>query len=140
MATKELTYLDLLGLEDQSPYRLMERVQQGLPFSAFENLQSATKLSAAQLGQSIVLKPSSRARNKQKGQLTADQSERLVRLAHLLKAALELFEGDRDATLRWMETPRAALDGKTPFQMATSEIGAREVEKLIMRLEYGVFG
>lgn len=62
-----------------------------------------------------------------------------MRLARLTEAAIELFEGDTEAAQGWMKAPRAVLGGKTPLEMAATEIGAREVENLILRLEDGVF-
>ena len=53
--------------------------------------------------------------------------------------ALELFEGDSQAAERWLSSPRAALGGATPLELAKTEAGAREVEALIGRLEHGVF-
>jgi len=35
--------------------------------------------------------------------------------------------------------PAPALAGRTPLAVATSELGAREVENLLGRLEHGVF-
>ena len=49
-----------------------------------------------------------------------------------------LFEGDNAAALRWLTAPRKALEGKTPLAYARTELGAREVEDLIGRLEHGV--
>ena len=53
--------------------------------------------------------------------------------------ALGLFEGDAQATERWLSSPRRALGGATPLERARTEDGAREVEALIGRLEHGVF-
>jgi uncharacterized protein (DUF2384 family) len=33
-----------------------------------------------------------------------------------------------------------ALGGRSPFDMARTEVGAREVERLLVRFEHGVFG
>ena len=53
--------------------------------------------------------------------------------------ALELFEGDARAAERWLSSPRRALGGATPLELARTEDGAGEVEALIGRLEHGVF-
>jgi putative toxin-antitoxin system antitoxin component (TIGR02293 family) len=50
-----------------------------------------------------------------------------------------LFEGDREAAIEWLGAPRPALGGVTPFSLIASEVGGREVEALIDRLEHGVF-
>jgi putative toxin-antitoxin system antitoxin component (TIGR02293 family) len=53
-------------------------------------------------------------------------------------SALSLFEGDADAARRWLTTAQPALGGDKPLEYAATEVGAREVEDLIGRLEYGI--
>jgi putative toxin-antitoxin system antitoxin component (TIGR02293 family) len=53
--------------------------------------------------------------------------------------ALSLFEGDHDAAKRWLSEPQRALGGEIPMGLARTDVGALEVERLIGRLEYGVF-
>jgi putative toxin-antitoxin system antitoxin component (TIGR02293 family) len=78
-------------------------------------------------------------RRKAKGRLLPDESERLLRVAGIYEKAAELFEGDVDAARRWLTTGNAELDGQSPLEMVRTEIGAREVEDLVGRLEHGVF-
>jgi len=44
------------------------------------------------------------------------------------------------AALNWLRSPARALAGRQPVEFARSEVGGREVENLIGRLEHGVFG
>jgi putative toxin-antitoxin system antitoxin component (TIGR02293 family) len=78
------------------------------------------------------------ARRRSRGKFTPEESERLLRLGTVFEQAVELFEGDNAAALRWLTAPRKALEGKTPLAYARTELGAREVEDLIGRLEHGV--
>jgi putative toxin-antitoxin system antitoxin component (TIGR02293 family) len=57
----------------------------------------------------------------------------------LFGKTLELFEGDRDAATEWLTTAQPALGGSVPLDLAKSDVGAREVERLVGRLEHGVF-
>jgi len=66
------------------------------------------------------------------------ESERLLRLAGVLEKAAALFEGDAAAARHWLQTPNHALGNVAPLTFAQTEIGARAVEDLIDRLEYGV--
>ena len=79
------------------------------------------------------------ARRKDAGKLKPVESERLLRLTFLFEQAMDLFEGDAESARIWLESPNAGLDGETPLRLAETEIGAREVENLIGRLEHGVF-
>ena len=78
------------------------------------------------------------SRRKTEGRFQTDESERLFRIAALYDRAVEVL-GGRDRASAWFKGPKKALGGKTPLQYADTEPGAREVENLLGRLEYGVF-
>ena len=61
-----------------------------------------------------------------------------TRISNLYDRALEVL-GDQERAEAWLKEPKKALGMKTPFQYADTEPGAREVENLLGRLEYGVF-
>ena len=61
-----------------------------------------------------------------------------MRISNLYDRALEVL-GDQERAEAWLKAPQKALGMKTPLQYADTEIGAREVENLLGRLEYGVF-
>jgi len=60
--------------------------------------------------------------------ISTTDRQRLLRNSRVFGQAVELFEGDRDAASEWMFTPQPALGGKTPIDVATTELGSREVE------------
>lgn len=62
-----------------------------------------------------------------------------LRLAGLFDRAVHLFEGDTAAATVWLRSPAKALGNKVPLELAKTEIGARAVEDLIGRLEFGVY-
>ena len=61
------------------------------------------------------------------------------RQKRILELAVKLFEGNRDRARQWLCTPARALSGDTPLDRSLTQAGAMEVEKLILRLEHGVF-
>lgn len=129
----------LLGFEPQSTEAMLRRLQDGFPFQAFEHLRGNTALPVEALLSFVRIPQRTLARRKSRGTLDALESERLVRLARLFGLCIELFEGDVAAARRWLVTPQKALSGATPLEMGRTELGAREVENLIGRLEHGVF-
>jgi putative toxin-antitoxin system antitoxin component (TIGR02293 family) len=66
-------------------------------------------------------------------------SDHRLRASRVFAKALELFDGDRDAALRWMQTPLPALGGETPIHIARTELGARQAENLVGRIEHGAY-
>jgi putative toxin-antitoxin system antitoxin component (TIGR02293 family) len=71
--------------------------------------------------------------------LNWEESERLLRLSAVYEDALQLFEGDSVSSMAWLTSSQKALGSQTPLVHARTEIGAREVEDLVGRLEHGVF-
>lgn len=128
----------LLGLSKSDPLSLDAAVRSGLRFGALERFAVRTRLSLSEVGQAIKVKPRTLARRKIEGRLQPEESDRLLRTSRIVARALELFEGDIDATRRWLDAPQKSLGGSTPLEFATTDVGAREVDDLIGRLEHGV--
>jgi putative toxin-antitoxin system antitoxin component (TIGR02293 family) len=127
-----------LGLSASNSAELIQQVERGFSFKTLHTLESRSGLPGAALAGLVGIPERTLARRKSKGKFTPEESERLLRLGTVFEQAVELFEGDRAAALRWLTAPRKALEGKTPLAYARTELGAREVEDLIGRLEHGV--
>jgi len=135
-----LSYAHILGLRVQDKLSLAAKVEDGFAYQSFVRLQKATDLTREQLGALVQVTQRTLTRRKARGKLNPDESERLLRVARVFDLAVELHEGDRQVARAWLERPNHALDGKVPFDLARTEVGAREVESLVLRLEHGVFG
>ena len=62
----------------------------------------------------------------------------MLRIARLYDRALEVFE-EREAAEKWLKEPARGLSEATPLQYAKTELGAQEVERLLIRIEHGIF-
>jgi putative toxin-antitoxin system antitoxin component (TIGR02293 family) len=131
-------YVALLGLQAFGPLELVDEVQRGLRFSSFNRFQKNTRLPLAMLAELVQITPRTLTRRKAEGRLGPEESDRLVRASRVFGRALELFDGDADQALRWLSNEAIALGGRTPLDLAKSEVGAKEVETLIGRLEHGI--
>ncbi len=69
--------------------------------------------------------------------LSPVESDRIYRFARIMALAEDVFE-DRDEALRWLKSPQYGLGGRLPFDMLQTDAGAREVEELLVRIDYGV--
>jgi putative toxin-antitoxin system antitoxin component (TIGR02293 family) len=132
-------YVALLGLRTFDSGELLRTVEKGLSFRALERFQQNLSLSMAQIIQLVQIPLRTLARRRKEGRLQSDESDRLLRASRLFGQALELFEGDTTAARTWLSSPQPALGGNIPLEIAKTDIGAREVESLIGRLEHGVF-
>lgn len=66
-------------------------------------------------------------------------TDRWARFERIVQQAEALFE-DHSETQRWLSTPKAALNSQTPLEALTTDAGAKQVEELLYRAEYGIFG
>lgn len=132
-------YARLLGLKTFDTAGLHARVSEGLSFAALERLLRVADLPAGRVAEVLRIPARTFHRRKVQGRLSAEESDRLLRLSRVLGRVLELFEGDIPATKAWLESPSKALGGARPMDLVQSEPGAMEVEALIGRLEHGVF-
>jgi putative toxin-antitoxin system antitoxin component (TIGR02293 family) len=131
-------YVKLLGLEVDDPLKLVARVQKGLPYGALERFLRNTALSIIDLAQIVRIPVRTLMRRKAQRRLQPDESDRLLRASRIFGRALELFEGDIAAARRWLSTPLPAFGGARPIAVASTDVGAREVDNLIGRLEHGI--
>ena len=77
-------------------------------------------------------------RRKAGGRLGRAESDRVARFARLMGKAVEVMESEENAR-QWLTLPQIGLGGATPLDYARTEVGAREVEDLLGRIEYGVY-
>ncbi|MEX2528589.1 MAG: antitoxin Xre-like helix-turn-helix domain-containing protein [Gemmatimonadota bacterium] len=131
-------YVSLLGLRTFETARLHARVRQGLSYEAFERLRRVLDLPASRAAQLLQIPTRTLARRKEARKFEPEESDRLIRLSRLVGLALQLFEGDLDEMRSWLTTTHTALAHHTPLEFATTEIGSREVENLMGRLEHGI--
>lgn len=128
-----------LGLSAARTADLIRAVQRGLPFKALETFSAETGLAPSRIASVIEIPERTLARRRAAGRLAPDESERLLRVSNVFERAVELFEGDAAAAATWLTTPKKALGHRSPLAYSRFELGAREVENLIGRLEHGVF-
>jgi putative toxin-antitoxin system antitoxin component (TIGR02293 family) len=131
-------YVVLLGLSRFDFPGLIEIIEKGLPYSAFERLQRNTGFSSEQLLDLLQIPRRTLARRKSSGKLSAEESDRLVRLARVYGRALYFFDGDAEAATNWLTAPQYAFGGVRPSEMVRTDVGAQEVETLIGQLEHGI--
>ena len=131
-------YVALLGLRTYEPLRIVASVRKGLAYSALLRLQRNTNLPVSVLADVAQIPARTLARRKQAGRLDPDESDRLVRLSRIIARALELFEGNLELAREWLSSAQTALGGLAPLELAKTEVGAREVDNLVGRLEYGI--
>lgn len=117
----------------------VELVRRGLPFKMLDEVAAAAGVGRLALAEVIGLSRTTLSRRRDADALKPAESDRLVRLARLVAMAHELMRGDGAAARRWLQEANELIEGESPLERASTEVGGREVEELIGRLRHGVF-
>ncbi len=126
-----------LGASIRTVGELDSAVSAGLPKRALERL-SARLYEDERVASAYKFKVVPQATWKRRTtRLSVDESERTERLARVLAHAEYVWD-DRDQAREWMSKPHRELDGRSPLEVARTELGARRVENLLNRLFYGL--
>jgi putative toxin-antitoxin system antitoxin component (TIGR02293 family) len=121
-----------------APSKLVEALRAGLPLRELEVLQASLDMPMDKLAPKLGMSKATLHRRKARGKLDPAESDRVVRFARLLGKAAEVMESQANGR-RWLTSPQVGLGGAVPLDYAETEVGAREVEDLLGRIEYGVY-
>lgn len=112
-------------------------VEQGVPTDAVEGLQRELKALGLPRPSQFVEAVASRANRARRESLTTEEGERFVRIAGAMARALDVWE-DRNDAAAFLVTPHPMLGQDSPIERARSELGARQVEDLLTKLDLGL--
>ncbi|RJG42454.1 type II RES/Xre toxin-antitoxin system antitoxin [Motilimonas pumila] len=119
--------------------KLYQALHQGLPFSVYNQLSALSGLDKKELAKVTVIAPATLQRRAKSGHFNQVESDRLYRFAELLKAAIDLFEGNSEQAKLWLTQPVRGLGQRRPIDMLATSAETEAVMSLIGRLEHGVF-
>jgi putative toxin-antitoxin system antitoxin component (TIGR02293 family) len=129
----------LIGVDTRDSLQLLRSVESGLPYRAFEQLRANTSMSSDAALALVGIPKRTLTRRRREGRFRQDESDRLVRAARIFGRALSLFDGNLERATDWLSRSQKALGGGVPLEMARTEVGSIEVERVLGRLEHGVF-
>ena len=118
--------------------RLIKAITVGLPVKELDALQEALDVPMEKLAPKVGISLATLHRRKVQGRLQPEESDRVLRFARLFGKAVSIF-GKVDDAKQWLASPQFGLGGEVPLDYAQTEVGAREVENLLGRIEYGVY-
>ncbi|WP_035055216.1 type II RES/Xre toxin-antitoxin system antitoxin [Andreprevotia chitinilytica] len=131
----------LRGLADQlgraTPGARIELIRAGMPAELVGDIAEAFDISKQQVYGVLHIPASTGARlTKENKTLGVAESERVARIVEITRAAVEAF-GDERKAKRWLTSPSRSFNGATPFSMLDTEIGAQEVRRVLVVIQYG---
>ena len=128
-----------LGKPPQSAHQWHDFLEKGASSRSIDALKAQLDVADDVLAELLGVseKTLTRAR-KAGGRLDAVTSDRLFRVAKIAALARHVFERQEPA-LRWLKREQPGLGGRTPLSFLTTSVGIEEVERLLLRIEHGVY-
>jgi putative toxin-antitoxin system antitoxin component (TIGR02293 family) len=115
-----------------------DAIQAGLPAESYVRLRTFLGATDQQLAEHLSIPMRTLQRRLAGNRFSSEEADRLTRLVRISKEAASTL-GDLDSAREWMLTPNPSLDFKTPLELTATDTGCVEVERLLIRIEYGVF-
>jgi putative toxin-antitoxin system antitoxin component (TIGR02293 family) len=117
----------------------ISQIKKGLTVAEVLSLTSNLDITEKHLARVVGLSTSTLAIRKKAGRFKPVESERIMRVSRIFRRAMEVFNQNETIAKRWMKSPAKALGNIAPIDFTETDIGAREVENLLGRIEYGVY-
>lgn len=129
---------ETLGLRVERMAQLEELVRDGLPKVALDKfIENLTLAGFRESGSPLRYQIVPRATYQRNKKLKLQAGETTERLARLYAILQSIFE-DNAAAVRFLTSKHPELDDRTPFEVALTEIGGRQVEEIIERGRHGL--
>lgn len=128
-------------VRDQGKMRVVDlsyhAIKSGVPATIVRDLQSMSVLEKEDVRSVISLRTLER-RVGNKESLRPEEADGVARILRVMSHAYRVFE-DEELAEEWLRCPNPALNDEVPMTMAATDVGAREVEGVLTRLEHGIF-
>ncbi|HSC79706.1 MAG TPA: antitoxin Xre/MbcA/ParS toxin-binding domain-containing protein [Chitinolyticbacter sp.] len=124
-------------LAQASPARRIALIREGMSADVLQGISDEFDIPKQAVYGVLHLPASTAARlTKENKTLGVAESERVARIAEITDRAVAAF-GDAAQAKRWLTLPSRAFNGATPFSMLDTEIGAQEVRRVLVTIQYG---
>ena len=118
---------------------LEDAVREGLPARSLRSLAERTLTTLGQLQAVTRIDRSTFARRvRSRAKLKTDESDRVVRVARIAALAIEAM--GREDGLAWLHERNRPLGERIPIELLETDVGARQVEQVLGRIEHGIVG
>jgi putative toxin-antitoxin system antitoxin component (TIGR02293 family) len=114
-------------------------VHKGLPYQALEKVMERFGLARLEAQRVLSMPPRTLARRKEQSRMMAPESDRLMRLARVGARASQVLGTDEKAAT-WLHRPNRALNNQLPLDLLRTDLGTKQVEDILTRIEHGVIG
>lgn len=127
----------VLRKEVRSDLDLADLIHEGVPTRSVDLVLESGLMEPGEM-YGLVIPRRTLAHRKKSQTLSAEQSDRLVRAIRTLTRAEEAL-GNEEKAARWIRKENRALGGRRPIDLLESDAGVRMVERILGRIEHGVY-
>lgn len=128
----------VLKREIRSELDLAEAIHEGLSYQSLDHVLRSDDLEPSEAYELVGSRRTLMRKKKGHMRLSPAESDRLARVVRIIARAEEAL-GEREKAHRWLRKPNRALAGKRPLELLDSDAGARMVERVLGRIEHGVY-
>ena len=114
-------------------------IHKGIPYKSLEVIAAKYHLDLPRMTKILSVPPRTMARRKTEQRLSAQESDRLARVARILTYATEVF-GTVEKASTWLTRPNRILGATAPIDLLDTDLGTQVVESMLGRIEHGVIG
>lgn len=132
------TVWDKVGIPSRG-LALQSAIRNGLPYDVFLQIAELTRIDKRELAASLAISPVILYRRAKTGQFTSDESDKLYRFTDALITIIDLFEGNKDEAITWLQSDIKGIGNNRPLDMLSTSAGCKAVIEIVGRLEHGVF-
>lgn len=122
----------------RSELELAEAIREGFSFQALDHVVAADDLEPVEAYRLVGSRRTLMRKKQERKRLSPAESDRLTRAVRVIARAEEAL-GDREKARRWLRKENRALAGQRPLDLLDSDAGARMVERVLGRIEHGVY-
>ncbi len=131
--------LSSLAASAENDFSLIASTRHGISASILSELAAALFTDRKSVAELLNISGRTLSRRLQgNSTLTAEESDRAVRLARIVSFAAEMI-GDQEKAAHWLQTPNRALEGHRPFDLLDTDTGVEAVRDVLGRIAYGVY-
>jgi putative toxin-antitoxin system antitoxin component (TIGR02293 family) len=126
----------VLGTQLNTVTELAAAVAHGLPRTVVAEIatQAAGNPEGRRKVAALVVSPATYKRSPQLSPAASERAERLARITALAQQAL----GSDDEARAWLGEAHPLLGNRPPIEVAATDLGARQVERILLNIEYAL--
>lgn len=136
VGNQSITYESLLA----NKMLIVATIRAGIPYSLFAAIQQFTPFSETDWANflGLSLKSLQRYKSSARHQFKPIHSEKIIEMAEVTTAGLEVFGSSEKFSL-WLNTPNFALGSQKPIELLNDSYGKEMVLSELVRISHGIF-